>query len=837
MTGFIRHMGSAITWRMLWRDARTGELTLLAAAIVTAVLIITSISLFAERLQKALVAEADVFLAAELVLQSPEVIPVDWLVEARGLKQATTVQFPSMAVAGNAMYLASVKAVSREYPLVGYLEAATAMDQPGARTTGGPLSGEAWVDNRLLHLLGIKPGDSLKLGEQSFIVSRVLIREPDSGSSYWSLGPRIMISIDDLESTGLVKSGSRVDYRYLFAGDEAILDDYTVRLKQRIHKRHRLLTLKDAQPGLAQSLEKAEHFLLLAGSLGVLLASIAIAMAGQRYSIRHYDAVAVMKTLGATPVMIGYQVLSHLIVILTVSILAGCIVGALLQYAFLGIVKEWLPVDLPAGSWKPYFLGGITGAICTMVFSGPLLWRLQKIPPLRVLRRELDIKDHTTHLLYLSGALTIFLLMYLYSGSLRIAVSVWFGTLLCAVVAGAIGWLLLGGMDRFGSHAGSIWKLALGSLRRKRIQSVLQLVMFGLSIMLLFVSILVRTSMVDEWKMSIPEKTPNHFLVNIYPWQVEELEKLLHTEGLKAAGMYPMVRARLTEVNGLQATALYDESVEAVYRELNLSWASQMPEDNQLIAGEWHGIRSAASNSIGAPLCVSIESGLAKKLDIDLEDTLGFSIAEQKFYAKICSIRELEWDRMRPNFYFIFEPGVLDNYPATYITSVYLPPEKKIFINAIVRQFPTVTVLEVDEMLARISHMIDQVTRAIEIVLGMILLSGALVLFAGVQASLDQRLHENALIRALGAKRSVILGSLCLEFVLLGLGAGFMAAGGAEFITWILQTYTFKMDYHFHWWLWWAAPLTGALVIGFLGVGACLKVVYIAPLRVLREQT
>lgn len=835
VTGFLQYLASPMTWRMLWRDARSGELTLIIASITVAVLIITSISLFAERLQKALVAEADVFLGAHMVLQSPEQIPADWLERAKYLHQAQTVQFPSMAVVGSTMYLASVKAVSDDYPLVGALEASDSTDQPGWPTAGGPTSGYAWVDSRLLNLLAIKPGDKVTLGEKSFTVAKVLTREPDSGSSYWSLGPRIMISLDDLPSTRLVQPGSRVEYRYLFAGSDTLLESYADFLKQKIQKRHKLLTLKDAQPGLAQSLEKAKHFLLLSGSLGVLLASIAIAMAGRRYSIRHFDAIAIMKTFGATPTVIGYQVVAHLAAIVFMGIIAGWLAGGLCQFAFLNIMKEWLPVSLPEASWRPYMLGALTGFVCTIIFSGPILWQLRLTPPLRVLRRDMGSDNRLIYVVYIAGALTILLLMYLYSGSFLISMGVWGGTLLCAIVAAGFGWFVLGTIEWLGTQAGSIWKLALTNLRRSRVQSVLQLVMFGLVIMLLFISILIRTSIIDEWRMSLPEKTPNHFLVNISPWQVEDIEKIFIEQNLKTAGLYPMVRGRLTEVNGVEATSIFNESVEAVYRELNLTWADELPEDNQIIAGAWH-TKKAGIKDDGAP-CVSIESELAKKLKVDLGDVLGFSIAEQKFQSRICSVRELQWDRMRPNFYFIFEPGVLDNYPSTYITSVYVPPDKKLLLNVVIKNFPTVTVLEVDEMLRRMHNMIDQVSRAVETVLGMVLLSGALVLLASIQASIDQRLHENALIRALGASRRIILGSLCLEFIVLGLGAGLMAAFGAELISWVLQAHVFKMSYHFHLWLWWVAPLTGALVIGIVGVGACLKVIRTSPLQILREQS
>lgn len=831
-----------LSLRFLFSDIKSGELHLLWAAVTVAVMIVTSIALFSERLQKALVAESSAFLAADLVLQSPEVVPESWLKNpaAIQMRQAQVVEFPSMVFYGEEMTLASVKAVSATYPLLGNLEISTEAFADGIQVEGGPKTGEAWLDSRLLILLGVKQGDEIFIGEKSFIVKQILAREPDGGSSYWSLGPRILISLQDLPDTQVVQAGSRVEYRYLFAGREEEIQQYREWLLPQLQKRYRLLSLEDSQPGLAQSLKRAESFLLLAGSLGVLLAAIAIAMAARRYSVRHFDTVAILKVLGmSSSVMKGVMCLPLVCVALT-GILSGWILGAVIQHAFLTVMQEWLPAVLPPSSWRPYGVGAVTGLLCVLVFALPILWSLLAVPPLRVLRRELEGSVLPQSVFYVLGALAIYGLMVFFSGQFQLASILFVGTL--GVAGFAAGWavLLLRGVRVVGSQAGSLWRLALANLRRHSQQSVLQLVIFSLVFMLLLISLQVRTSLLKEWQQQLPAGTPNQFLINIGPYEVEAVRTLLadhlmeHQNLHPSAGdgfvLYPMVRGRLTAINGVEATTQISEEVDELYRELNLSWSATLPEDNVLTAGAWWTTPAQSTSPR-----VSIEQSLAEKLRVKVGDHLEFTIGNEKVQVQIASIRSLDWDRMRPNFYFLFEPWVLDHFAATYITSFYLPPEQKSFLVHLLKQFPTISVFSVDEMIRRIQRMVLQVTQAIELVLLMILVAGLLVLVATLQASLDQRLRESALLRSLGAKRAVVLGSFTMEFLALGALAGLMAASGSTLATAWLQTQVFDMELVFYGghWLW--GPLVGMLVVGVTGVLACAKVVRVPPLRLLQE--
>jgi putative ABC transport system permease protein len=823
--------------KMLWRDARSGELNLLVAAMVLAVVIVTAISLFAERLQKSLVSEANVFLAADLVLRSPDPVKPEWLADVRThtLQQAQVVQFASMAYAGDEMALSSVKAVSDRYPLRGNLEIS---DQPftaGNVVNGVPQPGEAWIDSRLLNLLKVQLGDSVSVGEKSFVIKKILVREPDSGSSYWSLGPRILIALADLPATKVIQPGSRVEYRYLFAGDNNALENYRLWLAPQLQKRHHLMTLHDSQPGLARSLERAEHFLLLMGSLGVMLACLAVAMAARRYSLRHLDAIAILKSLGATPTRLTRMVLVHLLAVLAISIVIGLLLGSGMQVVFLQVMRDWLPATLPAASAKPYLVGILTAVVCTLVFALPVLWPLRQVPPLRVLRSALGNELQPVRGFYALGVLAIFLLMWLYSDNLVLTTYVFGGTLLCASVVSLFAWGMLVLMRRSGFHAPgmqarNVWRLGLANLQRHPAHSILQFVIFGLIFTLLLLAILIRSSIISEWQQQLPLGTPNQFLINIAPNQVDAVRSRLSEQHLQAAGFYPMVRGRVTAINGVEATTIILESVDEVYRELNLTWSANLPDDNRLVEGSWW--QSVAPGSLPA---VSIEKSLAAKLKVKVGDKLTFTIGDASFDAQLTSVRELSWDRMRPNFYFIFQPGALDSYSATYITSFYLPKEQKKFLNRLLRDFPTLSIFEVDEMIARIQKMTMQVTQAIELVMTLVLLAGLLVLVACVQSSIDERLHESALLRALGASRKLILGGLAMEFILLGASAGLLAAIGSEGVGWLLQTRVFQMEDHWHAWLWIAGPLVAMAIITALGVTACRKVVRMPPWQVLRE--
>lgn len=825
--------------RILWRDWRGGELGILVAALVIAVAIVTGISLFADRLNQGIVAQSSHFLAADRVLRSSRPIDPLWLqkAEQQGLRQAQLINFQSMVYGGidadANMQLASVKAVSDSYPLRGLLDTAATAFGVAEKTSVAPAPGVVWLDSRLLPLLSLEIGDTLYVGEAPLRIEKVIINEPDRGASMGGYGPRVLMNIADIPATQIVQPGSRVEYRYLFAGDLIDLENYGAWVKTLLLPSHKWLDLKDSQPRIAQSLQRAEQFLLLAGALGVGLAGIAIALAARRYSERHYDYVAMMKSLGASSTKVMSIYIGNLLLLAMVSLVIGCGVGWLIQQVFISVLQEYFTVAMvPELSLRPFMVGTVTALVCLVAFAVPPLVGLQGISPLRVLRRDLQHNTLSSGVSLALGVTGIALLMYWYSGNLKLTFAILAGVALTFLIAGIVAWYLLRGSSAIGMQAGSAWRLALASLRRRGMQNASQAVIFSLAIMLLLMLVLVRSSLIEEWRVQLPEGTPNHFLINVAESQVDAVADLLQNQQLQSEAIYPMVPGRLMKINGEAAmdrvTSNDPTLANSLDREMSLTWAMQFPEDNVLEEGEWWTEQTAAAE-------VSIESELASRLGVVIGDELQFQIGSELAVVKVSSIRQLDWDTMKPNFYMMFPPQALARFPATYLTSFYLPQEKKPFLNAFLREFPTITVIEMDAVIKQVRTIITQVSSAIELVLGLIVISGLLVLIASVQASLDSRFQESAILRTLGAKRSLVLGSLAIEFSALGLLAGFLAAFSAELSVYGLQEFVLKMDYVMHPWVWAVGPVLGAVLIGFTGFVVCRRVVNTPPVVVLRE--
>ena len=817
--------------RMLARDWRGGELGVLMLALVLAVGVVSGISAFTTRLQNALVQESNRFLAADYVVSSGRVLPQEWLpqAETRGLQLAQVLMFPSMVYAGDAaMSLASIKAVSENYPLRGELTYSSKPFGDVVPAPSGPARGEVWLDSRLFSLLQVTIGDRITLGETDFVVAAAARTEPDQGSSFWSFGPRVLMHYDDIPATGVVQPGSRVEYRQLYAGPQPALESFARWLQPQLQEGQSAVKVDEGQPGVGSALARAESFLLLAGSLAVVLAGVAVALAARRFSERHHDYVAIIKSMGATSGSINRLYGSSLLLLGCVATVLGCLLGWTLQVLFFQLFAEQLPVQPGPSGIRPYAIGATTALTCLLAFAWPPLRRLGQASPLRVLRRDLPLENRRAIGDYVLGLLAVTLLMWWYSHDWKLTLAVLAGLTVAAGLGFCLALVLLRGGRLVGMSAGSIWRLALSGLQRRGVANALQVVIFAMAIMMLLILLLVRTSLIDEWQAQLPADAPNHFMVNIGPEDVRAIEQLLRTEDIHSEALFPMVRGRIMSVNGenLPATEVVQE--DRRQRESNFTWSDTLPLDNELVAGEWWAPGTDEA-------LVSLEEEFAERLKIEVGDTIGFLVGSQPLEAQVASIRKLQWQSMRPNFFLILPPRLLASYPATFMTSFHLAADNKEFLNRFIREFPTVTVIEMDIVLEQIRTIVNQVSAAINLVLVVILAAGALVLVAGVQASVDTRMHESAILRALGAPRRLILGGLLIEFATLGLFAGLLATVAAELSVFILQTNAMDMNYAPTPWIWPIGILSGALIIGSLGVYSCRKVVSTSPLTVLRE--
>ncbi len=821
-----------LAWRLLRRDWRAGELRILLGALIVAVTATTAISFFSDRLQRAMVHQSSELLGGDLQLSTPRPIDPAWISEAQrmGLAHNETLEFPSVVVAGENFQLAGIKAVESGFPLRGEIRVAREPFGEEFRTTHLPESGEAWAEGRLLPLLGIKVGESLELGNLRLRLTRVLTYEPGVAADFAGLAPRLLINRQDVARAAILRPGSRVTYRHSFMGDEAALQRYKRWLKSRLDPSHTLTDIREGRPTVGAALDRAEQYLGLASLVAVLLAGVAIAMGARRYSERHFDMAALMRCFGAVQNDLLALFLPQLLLLALLGSAIGVALGYLVQFGLFILLRELLPTELPAPGWMPVLIGMLTGSTVLAGFALPPVLRLRQVPALRVLRRELDPMPLRGWLVYGAALLAMGGLMWRYTGSAAMTVGVIGGAVAALLILGLLALALLRTTRLLHRGVGVAWRFGLNNLWRRPLLSVGQILAFGLTLMAMALIALVRGDLLNTWQTSLPSDAPNQFVINILPERVNAFSAFLQQKGVQSAVLYPMVRGRLARINGIESHAFVGDVEKgrgALNREINLTWADSLPADNQITAGHWFTTADA-----GKPL-VSIEDKLARRMGVKLGDELTFSFGGDELAVKVSSLRSVQWDSFHPNFFMIFPSGVLDRFPATYITSFYLPQARKGELAEMLRQFPALTVIDMDRIMDQVRRILAQVTLAVEYVLVFVLLAGFAVLYAALQASLDERLHEGALLRTLGASRGQLRSGHLAEYAALGFLAGVFAAVGAELIALILYQQVFHLDYHFKWWLWLVLPPLGAILIGVAGYRGTRRVIQVSPLRVL----
>ncbi len=828
--------------RLLARDWRGGELGLLLAALTVAVTIVVSIALFVDRIQGAILAESSQFLAADRLLRSNTPIPAEWfaLAEEEGLEHAHVMHFPTMAFAGDELQLVAVKAADSAYPLLGELEIrSSGSNGVTQKVKTGPPAGEVWVAPRLLPLLQLSVGDNLSIGEAELRISGLVLREPDAGFSVFSYGPRVLMNVADIPGSAIIQPGSRVQHNLLVTGDTSDLERWAQRMKDKLQAEQSILGVRESQPRLARSINRAERFLLLAGSMGVVLAGVAIAIASRRYTERHYDYVGILKSLGASSQTVLTMYLSHLLLLCLCGVVLGSALGWVLHGVAINSIRSLLLVELPPADIAAVWLGAVTAFISFFAFACPALLHLQKVAPMRVLRRDLGTPDFNSRLVLYLGIAGLLLLIYVYSGSVQITLFLTLGVGAIAALVLLMTWLLLRSAPKPGSRAAEPMRLAIAGIRRRAKHSALQVFVFTVVLLLVLTLLLARNSLLQEWRMQIPENTPNHFVLNIAPTDVQPLTELLDSAGYEHAGIYPMVRASLTAHNGSvpvrrrtegeqnSSPEQAEDSQRNRTRQVQLTWAADLPADNELVEGEWW--------TADQPGLLSLEQEFAERYNIRLGDTITFTMIDASVDLKVSSIRQLDWERMRPNFFAIASPGSLQDFDAIYMTSFHLPDGDKAFLNSLIRTVPTVSIIEMDRMIEQVTRIIDQVSSAVELVLGLILLAAAIVLFASIQTSMDERMRESAILKTLGARLSLLRKTLFYEFFILGLLAGSLAAVGAELIIGLIQTRLLELSYEPHWWVFVLGPVLGAVSVVLLGLLISAGSLKTPPAQVLRE--
>jgi putative ABC transport system permease protein len=821
--------------RNLWRDLKSGELSVLLLALCVAVLSLTAVGFFTSRIAQGVRAQAAEVLAADLRLESPRPLPQTYFAKSRELKLASALElsFATAIFNGSLSQLAAVNAVTANYPLRGHVRIADTPFGEASVTDRIPRTGEVWVDARIMAQLNLTAGAELRIGAAALRVTEVLDYRPDQGTGFVNLAPAALINYADVAATGLIQPGSRVTYAALFAGPASAVADFREYLLAAKAPGERLREVDESSRQLNSAIDRASRFLNLASLASVLLSAVAVAMGARRYAARHIDAVALMKCMGASQRFVLSISIIELTLLAVGAVAGGAALGFWAQMGLAWLLKDLIRTELPPPSLAPLPIALVTVTAMLVGFALPALLQLKNTPPARVLRKTLTAPPLRFGIAYLFAVGALFAILWSLVRDTELVVGVLAGVLGVGVALTLAGYGLVRITGRLRGGVGVAWRYGLANVSRRGGGSVVQIVAFGLGLMMLLLLAVVRGDLLTDWRRSLPSDVPNNFLVNIRPEERAPLEAFLKSHGFGEPQMYPMVRARMTAINGLPSESLKlptDRGRGFVEREQNLTWSARLMDDNQLVAGHWW-----TRADFGKPL-VSVSSEYQEALNLKLGDELRFDVAGESLTVRIASIRKVRWDSFRPNFFLVFPPGLLDGAAGTYMTSVYLTSAQRPALVDLVRQFPSVSVFDVDAILKQIREIMDRASLAVQYVFLFTLIAGVVVLLAAVQSTRDERRYESAMLRTLGASRITVLQGVAAEFLALGFLSGTLAACGASVVGWILARRLFSLEFTFDPWVWVIGLVCGTVLVGLSGTLATRRVVNTPPIVTLRDE-
>ena len=800
-----------LSLKLFWRELKSGQLSIMFFALVLAVATVSSISLFTDRLEKALLAETQEFLGGDLKFESSDLIEDQAYEEINklSLKSTEMALFASMLASKDNLQLASVKAVDQNYPLVGGIELQS--NSIIQYVKNPPKKGQVWLDSRLLDLLELKIGDIASIGDADFVVSYSIISEPDRASNPFAFAPRAIINMEDLEATNIIQPGSRVRFStvYLGAKEEILVaKNILERVKQ---PGDDIREAKDANDSLGKAIERSGNFLLLGGLLAVLMAGLTVGMSSQRFARRHIEYVAILKSLGTESWEIRLLYSLIFIELAIFAIFFGLILGWFMQEAFTGILKEYFPAYLPKPGFEPLWISSLTVFICLIGFVYPNLLKLIKISPLSILRREEPKRSNSSYLIPLLGLSAMFLLVFIYTESLLLS-SIVFFTILFIFVLGY--GLILGffqSKTKLGLGANNPLSLAWSELHRRKYSNSLQVLAFTMAIGLSLIAFSARTDLMSTWESTLPTDSPNNFLINISKSDLTPISSFLEENEITTNTFYPITNTVIIKLPGIT-----NEISSPIDRNFNATWSKELPDNNKIISGEW--FQGDTSDGL------SISNDIATRYQLSVGDKVKVFFADQEVNTYIQNIREVNWDNFSPNFFVIGPPAIFKDSPATYITSLHVPKEKDKVISKFMSEFKTVSVLSLDAIIEQVNEIIGQVSKALELILGLTIFSAMFLTLATIQDGFNLRLHQSAILRTFGASTSLLQRSTAIEFALLGLLAGLLGALLAQLGLFFLETQVFDLQATFHGSIWIIGPIIGTSLICALSVILILSI-------------
>jgi putative ABC transport system permease protein len=818
--------------RLLARDWRSGEVIVLLAALVVAVAAMSAVTFFTDRVRGAVSQQAGEALAADLRVESINPLPPEMREAAlrHGLATADIVFFRSVVGVGGTTSLADVRGVTDGYPLRGVVQVADRLAGLPQDATGIPARGEVWAEPSLMARLGAVVGDELEVGRLRLRITRTLEFRPDEGWRLMELAPTALLNYDDVLASGLLAPGSIVEYVALYAGDASALESFREDLTPLLRPQDEIEDFRDGRPEVGAAVANAERFLVLAALVSVLLGGVAVAMAARRFVARRLDAVALMKCLGARHREVLRLNIVQLLILVAAAGIVGCLIGFIAQFGLTALLADFIEAQLPSASLQGAVLGPLTALAVAIGCALPPLLQLGGVPPARVLRNDVGPPPLRYTTIYGVAAAAVTALLYVLFGDFELIAYLLGGAAATFFVLYLAGRLLVVALQRLRGGVGVAWRYGIANVARRGRESSVQVVAFGIGLMVLLLLTSVRTELMSEWQATLPADAPNQFLINIQPDEREALGAMLRDAGVPEPPFTPLVRARMSHINGKPVDdypAATPRGRDELDDETNLTWSATLPPGNEVVSGRWWQEGAEVPE-------ISLEEELRAAIGLKLGDEITYAIGGDSLTVRLTSTRSVQWESFRPNFFMVLSPGAIERFAHTYITSLHLAPEQRGVLVDLVRQFPSVSALDIGAVLDQVRRSMDRAALAVQYVFLFTLAAGVMVLLAAIQSTRDERMFESAVLRTLGARRSVVLQGVAAEFTALGLLAGTLAAVGAASIGYVLATQLFRLDFVPGVALWLGGLVAGALVVGISGTLAVRSVINHSPVATLR---
>lgn len=817
-------MVQSLSFKLFWRELKSGQLNMMILALILAITCVSGIGLFTDRLEKALQLQTAEFLGGELKFESNQEISSDNLkgIERLDVNQTKMVLFASVIASQTEMQFSSIKVVDSGYPLVGQVQLEPPYKE-NIHIKQTPHKNSVWLDKRLLDLLNANLGDKISIGDADFTVTNVLVSEPDRGSNNYAFAPKAIIGISDLPQTNIIQPGSRVRYAYLYTG---LTDDLETlkRIFETIKRPGDRITLaSDSEGSLGKTIERSGNFFLLGSLLAVLMSAFTIGISAQKFSRRHVNYVAILRSLGMSS--FNLKILySYVFMWLSLfSLFLGLSAGWIIQKVFTNILSSYFPTDLPLPGFEPLFVTGLTVLLCLIGFVYPHITKLIQTSPLSILRRERNSSLKAQFLYPIMSLSSMFALLIVYTGQLVLSSVLFIGIISTSVIGLVIILLIFQNNNQEGLGASSPTKLAWSELNRRKVSNSIQVLAFMIAIGLSLIAYTARTDLLSTWESSIPENSPNNFAINITKEELAPIKKFMTSNGIEVNPFFPITNARLERPSSDQIP----KKDSLVDRSFNMTWTTNLPENNKIKEGIWFKESNQKGLSISDEISLRYNLFVGDKVKVILQG------AERETFIQ--SIRTVDWESFSPNFFVIGHPDLFLNSPSTYITSFYVPEEQSKTINRFISEFRTVSILSIEEIIKQVSEIIDQVSKALEVILILTILSASFLAISTLQDGFNLRLHQAAILRTLGASSALLRKSILLEFTFLGVLSGVLAAFLAQGGIYFIETRVFEVAASLHLDLWLIGPFAGFVFIGFSSLILINSITKKSPKEILFE--